>query len=93
MTGSGQTTVYTPSSGSLRLLWVGLFTPDYEEGGDPTKTVATVRIGSRVIYYVPLTQPYIFSHSTVKEGNIGEVLSVELSVAAPVYVNFDVEEF
>lgn len=93
MTGSGQTTVYTPSSGSLRLLWVSLLTPDYDDGDTPIKTVATVRIGSRVIYYVPLTQPYVFSHSAVKEGSIGESLSVELSVAAPVYVNFDVEEF
>lgn len=83
---SPSTTLYTPASGqAVRLKWIFLAIPE-----DGTATIATVKIGTGTRYIVPLG---VFMRTSIRDGLANEALSVELSPAATVYVNYELEEF
>lgn len=84
------TPVYTPAAGrSTQLLWLGLFTP----ATNNSPTVATVKLGSELVYEIPLGTPGAFSHSARRVSlSQGDQLTVNLTVGAPVYVNVDAND-
>lgn len=87
---SGITTLYTPSLHKrMRLKWFAAATPDTNSAG----VVMTLRIGLTDVYIWPLGTPGAFMHSSVREGELGESLTIELTSAEDVYVNMDINEF
>lgn len=87
---SGPTDVYTPASGQrVRLKWVGLSTSE----NNGAETIVTVKLGDVECYKWAMGVPGAFAHGVVREGGVDESLTVVLSNAQTVYVNFDVEEF
>jgi hypothetical protein len=90
ITNSGDNIIYTPTLGNrLRLKWIGLRTP---KNNTPDVEII-IKIGSANIYQWYLTKLDIFSHATIREGNINESLILNLSNDSNVYINFDLEEF
>lgn len=90
ITTAGQTTIYTPGAGKrIRLKWLAMATAET----NTATVIATVKIGTTNVYIWPLGAPGAFMHSSIREGEIDEVLSVTVSQSQDVYVNFDVEEF
>lgn len=85
----GDTTVHTPAIGQrIRLLWVGLSTPE----SNGAEVLVKVLIGSTELYRWNMGKPGAFAHSMIREGAINEPLKVNLSASQTVYVNFDLEE-
>lgn len=89
---TGPTTLYTPATGKkIRLKWLHLASSQ----DNSAEVVATVKIGSDVIYVLPLGNPGAFAHSSIREAsNANDLLTLTLSASGrAVYPNFDVEEF
>ena len=88
---TGPTILYTPASGKrVRLRWVHASASQ----DNTAEVVATIKIGATTIYQVPLGNPGVFAHSSIREGDVDEKLTLTLSASGrTVYVNFDVEEF
>ena len=86
---AGNSTLYTPSAGlAVRLKWVYLATPS-----SSTDTVATVKLGATTAYQVPLPAPGVFMRTSIREGIANAALTIELSAATTVYVNYELEVF
>lgn len=84
------TTLYTPASGKkFRLLWIGLTTKPGQE-----YTRATIKIGTTAKYIFDLSSPGAFSRSGLRQGDMDEALSIELSPEGQeVAVNWEGEDF
>jgi hypothetical protein len=90
VTGTGDTTIYTPPSGKrVRLLWIYIAASDL----NLLESVVEVRFGTNPIYRFPMGASSIFAHRSVREGNVNEALIVNSSIVATMYVNLDVEDF
>lgn len=87
---AASTILHTPASGSaVRVKWVYLATPS-----SAVDTVATVKIGAAVTaYLVPLPVPGVFMRTSIREGAANGALTIDLSPATSVYVNYELEEF
>lgn len=88
---SGDNTIYTPSAGkSVRLRWIGLSASQ----NNSAEVLATVKLGTKVVYEWYLGNPGAFAHwESVAANNPGDALIVNLSAAASVAVSYTVEEF
>lgn len=87
---SGTTTIYTPAAGkSIRLKWMTIVTP----ASNTAEVIVQVVLSGKLIYWLPFTNPFAFSHSSVREGMSDGTLDVILSVNQSVYFNIDVQEF
>jgi hypothetical protein len=91
VTSAGLTTLFTPPAGkSIRLKWLGASSPD----SNANSTVATFAIGGTNIYIWDFSKNGgAFAHGTVREGTADQTFTVNLSVAATLHVNFDLETF
>lgn len=89
VTAIGSNTVYTPAAGKLvRLHWVGMSSSQNNAG----ETLAIVQLGSKVLYRWNLGNPGAFSHFEIADGAVNSPLTVNLSAAYPVEMNYTVEE-
>lgn len=89
---AGPTTLYTPTAGmKVRLKWIHLAGSQ----NNSAEVVATIKLGTVTVYIVPLSNPGVFSHASLREAvNANDLLTITLSPAGQnVYANFDVEEF
>ena len=87
---SGTTTIYTPAVGNrIRLKWFGMASPDTNDG----TVIATLALGANNIYIWPMGAPGAFMHSSVREGDYNETLTITLSGSQDVFLNMDIEEF
>lgn len=86
---SASNTIHTPASGkSIRLKWIYVASPSTS-----SETVVTVSLGASVAYQFPLPAPGIFMRTSIRESVADGTLSVALSPATTVYVNYELEEF
>lgn len=87
---SGNTDLVTPTSGkAIRLKWVAFSAPE----GNGAEVIVTIKIGTDILYMWPLGASCAFSHGAVREGAVDEPLTINLSTAQTVYVNYEYEEF
>jgi hypothetical protein len=82
---AGDTAIVTPSATQyVSLLWVALSS----SAGNAAETIATVRLGSQVLYMWNMTQPGAFSHWEPVVGNWGDALVVNLTAPQAVLFNY-----
>lgn len=88
---AGDNTIRTPAAGkTIRLKWVGMSSPD----NNPNSVVATVKLGGVSVYTWDFSKNGgAFAHGTVRtDGGANASLVVNLSVAATIHYNFELEE-
>jgi hypothetical protein len=92
VTASGDTTVYTPTAGKApRMVWISGYRKDGDVGAVSVDLI--VKIGGVAVYQFPMSIPEAFAHNCRREGAADNTIVVNLSGAAAVTVNLDVQEF
>lgn len=87
---SGENTIYTPASGKkTRLKWLGLSASQ----NNTAEILATVKIGTKVVYQWYLGNPGAFAHWEEVDGsNANDPLIINLSGAQSVAVSYTVQD-
>lgn len=88
---SGNTVLFTPPSGKrIRLKWLAMTSPDTNS----STVIVTIVLSGTSLYIWPLGVPGIFSHNSVREGDVDGTLVANLNISGQnVYINMDLEVF